>query len=55
MSINSREELMQWSLRALGHPIVTVNVTEEQLDDRLDDSLELYQEYHLEANERTYI
>lgn len=55
MSINSREELIQWSLRALGHPIVTVNVTEEQLNDRLDDSLELYQEYHLEANERTYM
>jgi hypothetical protein len=55
MSISSREELIQWSLRALGHPVININVTEEQLNDRLDDSLELFQEYHLEANERTYL
>ena len=53
--IKSREELINWSLRALGHPMIQVNVTEEQLEDRLDDSLELFQEFNLEANERTYL
>jgi len=53
--IKSREDLINWSLRALGHPMIQVNVTEEQLEDRLDDSLELFQEFNLEANERTYL
>jgi len=53
--IQSREDLIHWALRALGSPVVQINVTEEQLEDRLDDSLELFQEFNLEANERTYL
>lgn len=55
MSINTRDELIQWALRSLGHPMITINVTVEQLEDRLDDSLELFAEYHLEANQREYL
>ena len=47
MSVKSREELIAWSLRSLGHPMIQINVTEEQLEDQLDDSLELFQEYNL--------
>ena len=54
MSVSTREELIAWAMRALGHPVISINVTEEQLNDRLDDSLELFQEFNLEANERTY-
>ena len=55
MSVKSREELIAWSLRALGHPMIQINVTEEQLEDRLDDSLELFQEYNLGGTNRDYI
>ena len=55
LMIQSREDLIHWALRALGSPVVQINVTEEQLEDRLDDSLELFQEFNLEANERTYL
>lgn len=53
--IKTREDLIQWALRSLGHPVIQVNVTAEQLEDRLDDSLELFHEYNLGGSNRDYI
>lgn len=55
MSVKSREDLISWSLRSLGHPMIQINVTEEQLEDRLDDSLELFQEYNLAGTNRDFL
>ena len=51
----SREELIEYSLRKLGHPVITINVTEEQLSDRLDDALQYMQNYHMDGVERLYL
>jgi hypothetical protein len=53
--IKTREDLIQWALRSLGHPMIHINVTAEQLEDRLDDTLELFQEYNLGGTNRDYI
>lgn len=53
--IKNREELIQWALRALGHPVININVTDEQLEDRLNDSLELFQEYNIGGTTRDFI
>jgi len=45
----SRAELIQYCLRALGAPVIEVNVDDDQLDDRLDDALQFYQDYHSDA------
>jgi hypothetical protein len=39
----SRQELSEYCLRALGAPIIEINVTSEQIDDRIDDAIQLYQ------------
>ena len=46
---NSRQKLIDYCLRALGHPVIEVNVDEDQLEDRVDEALQFYQEYHGDA------
>ena len=41
MAVGTREQLKQYALRALGAPVLEINVDEDQLEDRLDEALEL--------------
>ena len=51
---NSRQTLIDYSLRALGAPVIEINVDEEQLEDRVDEALQFYQEYHSDSIVRNY-
>jgi len=51
---SSRTTLIDYCLRRLGAPVIEINVDEDQLEDKLDDALQLYQEYHSEAVVRQY-
>lgn len=51
----TREQLKQYCLRALGAPVVEVNVADEQLEDRLDEALSYFNLYHYEGAERFYL
>lgn len=51
---NSRATLIEWALRRLGKPVIEINVDETQLEDRLDEALQTYQEYHYDATEKFY-
>ena len=51
---NSRQTLIDYSLRALGAPVIEINVDEDQLEDRVDEALQFYQEYHSDAIVRVY-
>jgi CheY-like chemotaxis protein len=52
--IASRQGLVDYCLRRLGEPVVEVNVDEDQLEDKIDDAIQLYQEFHSDATTRTY-
>jgi hypothetical protein len=52
---NSRSTLIDYSLRALGHPVIEINVDDEQLDDRCDEALQFYQHYHQDAIEKVFL
>jgi len=52
---NSRATLIDYAKRKLGDPVIEVNVDEDQIEDRVDEALQYYQEYHSEATFRTYI
>lgn len=52
--ISTREQLVDYCLRRLGEPVIEVNVDEDQIDDRIDDALELYREFHSDATQRNY-
>ena len=52
---SSRENLKQYALRKLGAPVVDINVEDSQLEDRLDEALQFFGEYHFDGVERTFI
>lgn len=52
---SSRSELKDYALRKLGFPVVEINVDDDQLDDRIDDALAMYQQFHYDAVEKTYL
>ena len=43
---STRETLKQYALRALGKPVIEINVDDDQLEDRLDEALQFYAQYH---------
>lgn len=56
MSIPStREQHKDWCLRQLGHPVVEVNIDDDQIEDCIDSALQYYQDFHFDAVERWYL
>ncbi len=55
MPISSREELIDFTLRSLGSPVIQINVTAEQIEDRLEDTLGIWWEYNYEGQDRDYV
>jgi len=55
MAVGSREDLKQYALRALGAPVLEINVDDEQLEDRLDEALEYWRQYHYDGSEQIYM
>jgi hypothetical protein len=51
----SRETLIEYCLRRLGDPVIEINVDPDQLEDRVDEALQYYREYHSEATYRGYM
>ena len=53
-SVTSRQGLIDYCLRRLGQPVIEINVDEDQLDERIDDALEFFQEYHFDGVEKVF-
>ena len=51
----SRQTLIDYCLRNLGHPVIEINVDDDQLDDRIDEGLQFYQHYHADAIEKVFL
>jgi hypothetical protein len=54
-SPSSRTELKDYALRKLGFPVIDINVDDDQLEDRIDDALQLYREFHYDGTEQIYL
>ena len=55
MSVATRDQLKQYALRALGAPVLEINVDDTQLEDRLDEALDYWNLYHYEGVEQMYL
>jgi hypothetical protein len=52
---NSRATYITYCKRALGHPVIEINVDDDQVDDRVDEALQFYQEYHGDSVEKVFL
>ena len=51
----SREALKDFCLRQLGHPVIQINVDDDQVEDCLDLALQYFQDFHFDGVERWYL
>lgn len=50
----TREEFKEFCLRALGKPVIEINVDDTQVDDRVDEALEYFYDYHFSGSDIEY-
>lgn len=50
----SRTELKEYCLRALGKPVINIDVADSQVEDRVDEALRYYWDYHFDGSDKTY-
>jgi len=50
----TRTEFKKYCLRELGHPVIEINVDEDQVQDRIDDALDYYRDFHYDGTEHDY-
>jgi len=54
-TISTREQFKDYCLRRLGQPVIQINVDEDQVEDRIDDALSFFNDYHFEGCEKLYM
>jgi hypothetical protein len=50
----TKAEFKEYCLRKLGKPVIEINVDDDQVDDRIDEALKYYWDYHFDGSERLY-
>ena len=50
----SRSQFKEYCLRTLGKPVLEINVDDDQVEDRIDQALRYYWDYHFDGSEKLY-
>lgn len=50
----TRDEFKEYCLRKLGKPVIEINVDEDQVDDRVDEAIRFYWDYHFDGADKVY-
>lgn len=53
-SITNRQEFKDYCLRRLGFPVIDINIDDEQVEDRIDDAMQYWQDYHFDGLQKVY-
>jgi hypothetical protein len=51
---STRAEFKEYCLRKLGKPVIEINVDDDQVEDRIDEALLYFADYHFDGTEKTY-
>jgi len=51
----TRIQFKDYCLRRLGHPVIQINVDDDQIEDRIDDALQFFNDYHFDGCEKLYM
>lgn len=55
MPVTTKLGLRDYCLRELGSPLKRIHITDEQMEDRIDQSLEFFREYHFDGIKKVYL
>lgn len=50
----TRAQFKAYCLRKLGAPVIEINVDDDQVEDRIDEALRYYWDYHFDGSEKIY-
>jgi hypothetical protein len=50
----SRADFKEYCLRSLGKPVINIDVEDTQVDDRIDEALRYYWDYHFDGTQKIY-
>ena len=53
-AITDRQEFKDYCLRRLGFPVIELNLDDDQIEDRIDDALQYWQDYHFDGMQKVY-
>lgn len=53
--VSTRVQLAEYCLRALGFPVIKIEIDEEQLDDRIQDAIDFMVDYNYNLQEKKYL
>jgi len=51
----TRNEFKDYCLRRLGWPVIDINVDDDQVEDRIDDALSFWNDYHFDGTEKMFM
>lgn len=51
----TREEFADYVLRSLGAPVIKINVDDQQVEDRIDDAIQFWQDFHYDGSIRRFL
>lgn len=51
----NREDFKDYILRKIGAPVIEVNVSEEQIEDRVDEAVSFWRDYHYNGSQLVYL
>lgn len=54
MPIATRADFKEYCLRALGKPVLTIDIHADQASDRIDDALSMFAKYHFDGTNHVY-
>ena len=52
---STKATFKEYCLRSLGKPVIDINVDDDQVDDRIDEALQYFAQYHYDGVERVYL
>jgi hypothetical protein len=52
--ITNRDDFKNYCLRRLGFPTIQINVDDDQIEDRIDDAIQYWQDYHFDGTQKVY-
>jgi hypothetical protein len=53
-TVSNRQTFKEYCLRRLGFPTIEINIDDDQVEDRIDDALQYWQDYHFDALQKVY-